>query len=451
MAIVSTDSRNYENIASAIREENGSETKYNPSEMPTAIREIKSAWIQDKKISSKTVLSSKNTIDRLTSPFVEKSPLVQGDLVGDYPMTVKTHFEPIQEGSGEPSPDNVRPIKGISGIMITRCGENFFQRKQLWLNPAWPLKGISVEVQTDGTWHITGTATARNVLYIYGEPVATFNSIPSKKSSQYTLQVKDPIPDGAKLTLASAKSNGSWAGEIVALTPGQTTKTGSATVDSPRMQVVFEVAQGTAIDYQLKVGLYKGAATSDMIRYSDVTFSADFGRSVYGGIFDWASGVLTVMWVGKTYNGATEEEWFVRQGQYIAIKNPDTGKSKDMQKGIANWTKFQYQYNGDNLLFDDTRDVGQLLIAGAALSQKYGVDVSSWKAQLSKTPLQVAFELRQPTNIQLTPQQVLSLQGINTLYSDYGETEVFARKDPIAEREALEKRVAALEAKATQI
>jgi len=38
----------------------------------------------------------------------------------------KIYFSPIQEGEGDPSPDNVRPIHGWDGITIYHTGKNFF-------------------------------------------------------------------------------------------------------------------------------------------------------------------------------------------------------------------------------------------------------------------------------------------------------------------------------------
>ena len=41
----------------------------------------------------------------------------------------KVHFSPKQEGEGAPSPDNVRPIIGWTGVDITHCGKNLFDEK----------------------------------------------------------------------------------------------------------------------------------------------------------------------------------------------------------------------------------------------------------------------------------------------------------------------------------
>lgn len=49
---------------------------------------------------------------------------------------------PVQAGSGDPSPDNVRPITGWTGANVTRCGKNFLS----------PTLESCKELNTSGTW-----------------------------------------------------------------------------------------------------------------------------------------------------------------------------------------------------------------------------------------------------------------------------------------------------------
>ena len=42
------------------------------------------------------------------------------------PLSVLAAFSPVQSGTGDPSPDNVRPITGWSGAKVTRSGKNMF-------------------------------------------------------------------------------------------------------------------------------------------------------------------------------------------------------------------------------------------------------------------------------------------------------------------------------------
>lgn len=65
--------------------------------------------------------SSKHIVDMLC-PKVEKSgTLVQMDgMLGGYPLGVKVSWTPTQEGSGDPSPENIRPIKGRDSVRVER-------------------------------------------------------------------------------------------------------------------------------------------------------------------------------------------------------------------------------------------------------------------------------------------------------------------------------------------
>nr|DAP29101.1 MAG TPA: BppU domain protein [Caudoviricetes sp.] len=102
--------------------------------------------------------SSKHIADMLC-PKVEKSgALVQMDgMLGGYPLGVKVSWTPAQEGSGDPSPENIRPIKGRTEIKVERCGENLLNIKPFDTNTK---KGITFEYVPDGGIHIQGTASA---------------------------------------------------------------------------------------------------------------------------------------------------------------------------------------------------------------------------------------------------------------------------------------------------
>lgn len=68
--------------------------------------------------------SSKQIIDTLCPPLEETGNPVQCYPVAGYPLSVKAKWEPMQEGSGTPSPENIRPIKGRDSVTITRQEDN---------------------------------------------------------------------------------------------------------------------------------------------------------------------------------------------------------------------------------------------------------------------------------------------------------------------------------------
>lgn len=133
-----------------------------PQDYTAAVGEIDAlkkskAEIDDTAIDGDT-WSSKHIADMLC-PKVEKSgTLVQMDgLVEGYPLGVKVSWKPTQEGSGDPSPENIRPIKGRTEVKVERCGENLLNIKPFDTNTG---KGITFEYVPEGGIHIQGTASA---------------------------------------------------------------------------------------------------------------------------------------------------------------------------------------------------------------------------------------------------------------------------------------------------
>lgn len=80
--------------------------------------------IDDTTISSAAPWSSKQIIDTLCPPLEESGNPVVCYPVAGYPLGMKAKWEPVQEGSGTPSPENIRPIKGRDSVTITRQEDN---------------------------------------------------------------------------------------------------------------------------------------------------------------------------------------------------------------------------------------------------------------------------------------------------------------------------------------
>ena len=126
--------------------------------------------------------------------------------------------------------------------------------------------------------------------------------------------------------------------------------------------------------------------------YTGDTYTAALPETIYGGELDWNTGVLTVTH-GQiaSYAGETlPGEWISDRDVYAPDATPTTGA-------------------------------------------------------------QVAYKLADPYTIQLTPQQIDALSGVNTLYTDSGDTTVSGRTDPVWMTQSLIDRIAALESAATSI
>lgn len=83
--------------------------------------------IDDTAITTTSPWSSKQIVDTLCPPIEETGNPVVCYPVAGYPLDVTVSWGPTQEGSGIPSPENIRPIKGRDGVMDERCGENVIE------------------------------------------------------------------------------------------------------------------------------------------------------------------------------------------------------------------------------------------------------------------------------------------------------------------------------------
>lgn len=101
--------------------------------------------------------SSKHIADMLCPPLEESGNPVVCYPVAGYPLGVKVSWTPTQEGSGDPSPENIRPIQGRTEVKVERCGANLLNIKPFDTRTK---NGITFEYVPEGGFHIQGTASA---------------------------------------------------------------------------------------------------------------------------------------------------------------------------------------------------------------------------------------------------------------------------------------------------
>ena len=142
-------------------------------------------WLDNHPEATTTVLDGAITAPKLNNSLWDKL-LVNEEASGavasfddgadDVPVSsLKVALEPIQTGSGDPSPTNVRPI-------IAANGKNLFTVTQT----TQTLDGVTVTINADGTINLAGTSTAVIALvlgyftptantsyYVSGSPFAT--------------------------------------------------------------------------------------------------------------------------------------------------------------------------------------------------------------------------------------------------------------------------------------
>lgn len=384
--------------------------------------------IDDSRVSSATPWSSRQIVDTLAPEFEVSGPVVTCTPVAGYPLHVVSQIMPVQEGEGDPSPDNVRPIRGWTEANLWVAGKN------LWDNDY----AMNPDNWENGTYYALRLPLAPNATY----------TLSMSKNNMF----KNYNPDyNGKFSF--------YLGEIPYTSVGNKL-IGNATVfdvpltytfstsDKPMYANLYSRAYGesgfeiTFTELLVNLQIEAGSTPTPYTPYNPAskTITLPFGQTVYGGDLDWTTGVLTVEWASVVLTG--NENW--AQAEYIVLVDA-TNRPANPNPGIGYCSHFPfaYNYNGDNIFI--TRSIVYL---GTRLSAKYTID--EWKSYLAAqyaagTPVTITYQLATPEPFAVTPQEVLALSGTNTLYTDTGDTTVSGRENPLTVIQRLSERIAALE------
>ena len=164
---------------------------------------------------------------------------------------------------------------------------------------------------------------------------------------------------------------------------------------------------------------------------STATAYEPYTNTVYGGTLDVTTGVLTVTWLGKTFDGTTNIRLWqaCNGGNWFVYDLPISELAKT---GIIVSTQVKSSHFGLIAVTSVTTS-SPLGVASAA---KYWLGFTNeaqtkegaqaWLAEqyTNGTPVQFAYVLDTPRTYQLTPQQITALKGQNNVWCDTGNTTV---------------------------
>ena len=243
--------------------------------------------------------------------------------------SLKIGIEPIQEGSGDPSPENIRPISGWSAVDVTKSGKNRLpatiegikaaNTSGSWSGNVYTLNGVAFTIQTDTDENITGimlngTSTAVTFFYINSSftikaGLYVLNGAPlSSGTETWRLQVNIPelyidTGGGANLTVSE-----DYSGAISFIRVGAN-RTPSNVLFYPMIRLASETD-----------------ATFEPYNPNSETITIQLGDTYYGGTLDVVSGELKVVPYYDSYNGETlEGEWISDRDVYAVGTTPTIG------------------------------------------------------------------------------------------------------------------------------
>lgn len=389
--------------------------------------------MDDAQVSETTTWSSAKIISSVSQSFSQSGSIITCHPVEGSPLHVVSEITAVQEGTGDPSPDNVRPIVGYNSANLVRCGKNLFDvdviESYTLTNDSYITNNGdgSITVTTVTTNSAAGTRKSLNQLCHMIKPniyILTANSTGTEKH----------------FYSATWEENGTW-------NFGSQKTLLSSMMDSS----VWACASGantTATISNIQIELGTTATTYEP--YRGQTYTADFGETVYGGTLDWATGVLTVTWQQFQITDSTRlvevESWSRPEENTIAVAIIGTGH-KAGNNNIA-FNKLKY-----GSIFSDFAPwiyVGNTS-GGEVYVRVPGTTLEEARQNMVSQSIVGITEISTPYTIQLTPAQVLAISGTNTVYCDTGDVTVTGYEDPRTTIANLSARIAALESAAAGI
>lgn len=390
------------------------------------ITENISGIINDTDINQNSTWSSKNIIEKLSIPFEDSNSIVFCQPIEGTPLNIMVDIESIQEGTGDPSPENVRPIKGFDTVNVWRNGKNlwggkFFEAEYTSgipyiteyeditfpYNPAYATEGLAVilPVSAYQTFTFKAHEANENATYRY----AIYVDFESAYNYENKLEYKTVLSN----TSFTVSSSG-----IMVFMIG-----GAWTSDNDKIHVFTEEEK-----FQLELG----DTSTPYEPYRGETFTISLGQTVYGGTLDINTGTLTIIYSGRTLTSSLEWSLYNNEYEGASFMCTDFGDSKiEFQTSICSHFKnvdhaWNSKYINTYGIFSD-HPSSQTKYFRPPNENITTVELfKEWLDEQKEagTPVQFAYKLADPVTIQLAPQEILALSGVNTIYSDAGNITV---------------------------
>ena len=352
--------------------------------------------------------SSKHIVDMLCPPISETGNPVQCYPVAGYPLGCKVSWEPTQEGSAEPSPDNVRPIKGRDSVTVTRCGETLWSLDKITLQTY--NSNITTKIDMDAV-----NLLPRNVqLYFSGE------------CSTGTLR-EVRFYDGTGAEIGTLRANG-----------GSSTVLKAGNIATVRLYAgLDENRERTCTNLQITLGT---TAPTAYAPYTGQTSTLTLPRTIYGGTVDAVTGEGQETWNEITLDGVSEK--FVNEyDDYWNLIPMNTPGISNQNIDYIVSSHFYHAFGGN---------ITGFLFTTSSMMKRYFATPDELNAYIAAqyaagTPVQIAYKLVTPEPFTATGAlPIPAPPGVNTVLTDADKLTVTGRADPIKRITDLEDAVASM-------
>ena len=392
----------------------------------TLAESVKNITPDDSSIGDKP-WSSKHIIDMLCPPLEESGNPVVCYPVAGYALGVKAMWEPAQEGTGTPSPENIRPIKGRDSVTVDRCGENVIE----FLSTEDSSSDIKIAVDAEKNITLNGTLAGKGNITI---GTCRLHWVAGKTYTMYVKKVGGSVSlgSGDGITFAYAlfttDYNHFFRGGTNSTNLDVYIASDAALVETELVFMLQCWRKGTVFNnFKFQIEVVEGTTTpSTYTPYNGQTNTLTLPETAYGGEVDAVTGDGNNNTKVITLDG---NELKFRQSS-IYFNLPMHSAPGILARGIICCSHFDSKRFGVNTNYEFcfilASDIADLFAnvddLNAYLAAQYAAG----------TPVQVCYKLAEPVPFTATGGAALpALAGVNTVLTDADSATVTGRADPI--------------------
>ena len=315
--------------------------------------------------------------------------------------SLKANITPIQSGSGDPSPSNVRPISGTDTVAVTRAGKNLFDKSTMV--KMWYMDS-NCKLLYDGT------------TILFSVPIGTEFILSGTNGNRNRLcYIDKPLSEVAINDVTTFISNTNLPIHLT----------------SQHQTYVYYMnsSQNASLGDSLQLEL--GSTATDYEPYEGESKSISLGQTVYGGTLEVMSGKLTItheIQNLKNRNLNYTIEYTVNNKRGVGF-NYALSKTSTRANGWCDHSTVtsetdpnlpQYMWFGVNSKY----------IFWVGILDVLNMTLEEFKTWQSSHDVYVVDELATPIEVTLTPTQVTTLLGNNNIWADSGSVEVEIGENP---------------------
>ena len=350
-------------------------------------------------------------------------------------MTVQ--IEPIQAGTGDPSPSNVRAISGWTKASVRRTAKNLCGGEAFKKDLIKAMPNISLdETAKTALFHANATYTGSSLFDIKWKPQTQYTFIIAfSKSSNDATNMRIYYTDVTYENLGSAR--GSYNTKLIQAQRSSANKTIS--------KVIKVYQSGATTLYYDECGVFEGVITADdFVSYNGNTYEIEFpdeAGTVYGGelvVNEDGSGTLTVT-KGKTALSAIPKSVY---GTYVAggrmitsyfdhMTNVVAVDKKGILSNVMPVKRGAVPTTGSCIFVGEGATRTSFLVDQNDIGTGVTINVSNVNAWYDSIGAYAVYDLATHIVYQLTAEEVIStLKGLNNIWADTGDITVEYHADP---------------------